>query len=417
MWRIFYSIAATINTATWGIYFSFTRRYIGVELEGGIRSILLIAGLEWLYAFSAIASSRISRLVGRRNGILLGSLGSVPLLVSPPIRDPVSLALVLSLTSLTWSLTWPTIMSTVFSEAEGRFGKMYSLFTIGTGFGFSLGSFAMGALYYAGGAPLVFTACSILYAISYLIFYIFYPGIREAVGEENSRPTITAVRSLIPILTSYALLVFCREAYYSVAPVKLSEEIVKILPNISEEYQYIAFGVFYGGLTSFLSVPTRILVGYLVDRYDPHLMLLFSFILYISNYWLFISLGGLATILIWQFPLYPIIDTSMNVLLARSTTGDSRIRALGAGLASSAIGGLGVLPLIAYPEIDPTFIGIVITLAAICGSIILAGTVSYSYRKRVEVKERRISAAHSYNQEILDFNSRFLVDAADVRGS
>ncbi|MCS7099508.1 MAG: MFS transporter [Sulfolobales archaeon] len=382
MWRVFYSIAATVNTVTWGIYFSFTRRYIGVELEGGIKSILLITGLEWLYAFSALASSRVTKFISRRSGILLGSLGSIPLLVSIFIRDPTGLAAVLSLTSLTWYLTWPLVMSTVFSGAEGRFGRAYSFFTIGMGFGFSVGSLVMGLLYYAGGASLVFAACSILYTSSYIIFFVFYPNSREVLGEESGGSALLTVRSLVPAIVAYALLVFCREAYYSVAPVILSGEIAKILPDISERSQYVAFGILYGGLTSFLSVPTRILVGYLVDRYDPRSVLLASFILYVSNYWLFISLGGLATIVIWQLPLYPVADTSINVLLAKSSTRDGRTQALGVGLAFSAIGGLGVLPLTAYPDLDPVSVGVVITSVAALGVAILVGAVSYGMRPR-----------------------------------
>lgn len=97
-----------------------------------------------------------------------------------------------------------------------------------------------------------------------------------------------------------------------------------------------------------------------------------SFALYTASYWLFISLEGIASIFVWQLPLYPVVDTSINVLLAKSSSGDSRTHALGAGLAFSAIGGLGVLPLIAHPHIDPISIGTLITLSALLGLVITA---------------------------------------------
>lgn len=367
MWRIFYSVAATIFTVMWGIYFSFTRRYIGVELGGGIPAVLLITGLEWMYVLFAVLAGRFSRSIGKRSCILIGSLGAVPIAASAMIRNPLHLAVVLSLNSLTWSLTWPIVMTAVFAGAKKGFGKAYSLFTVGTGFGFSLGSAVMGLLYYAGGPTIVLFVCSALYAVSYTIFYVFYPESSE-VGENvvgGLKPPSTL--TLKYLFAMYALLVFCREAYYSVAPVKLSAEISKIMPEASGGSQYIAFGVLFGGLTAFLTVPMRLAVGFLVDKYDPRLLLGMSFALYTTSYWLFILLEGVASIAVWQLPLYPLVDTSVNVLLAKNSAGDGRTRALGTGLAISAIGGLGVLPLIAYPEVNPFFIGVLIIVAAICG--------------------------------------------------
>lgn len=371
MWRAFYSVAATINTVVWGIYFSFTRRYIGIELGGGLRVLLLITGLEWAYVFFAVVADRFSKSVGRRRGILLGSTGAIPLAVSVFIRDPVSLALVLSLTSLSWSITWPLVMTTVFAEAQKKLGKVYSLFTVGTGLGFSLGSFAMGLLYRAGGPSLVLAACSSLCLLSYIVFYSFYPRVGEVSEDVARKPKALWTHYLRCVLIAYALLVFCREAYYAVAPVKLDSEISKVFPEISGESQYIAFGILYGGLVSFLSIPSRLLAGFLVDRCGPRLLLATSFILYAASYWFFISSEGIASIAIWQLPLYPLVDTSVNVLLARSSTGDDRARTLGVGLAFSAVGGLGVLPLVAYPGIDPVLVGFLITTAALCGMILV----------------------------------------------
>ncbi|MEM2208128.1 MAG: MFS transporter [Sulfolobales archaeon] len=372
MWRIFYSIAATLNTITWGVYFSFTRRYIGVDLGGGIHALLLLTGLEWLYVLFALVAARFSRSIGKRNSVLAGALGSVPLAISITLRDPTSLALILSTTSLAWAITWPLVVTAVFSGTNAKFGKVYSLFTIGTGFGYSVGSSIMGLLHYVGGPKLVFAFCSILHVATYTIFYAFYPKSEDTEPARDPVPKVPWMRNLGCVFTAYTLLVFCREAYYTVAPIKLSMEISRIMSETSVESQYIAFGILYGGLTAFLSIPARLAVGYLVDRYEPWMLIATSFALYTASYWLFISLEGIASIFVWQLPLYPVVDTSINVLLAKSSSGDSRTHALGAGLAFSAIGGLGVLPLIAHPHIDPISIGTLITLSALLGLVITA---------------------------------------------
>ncbi len=373
MWRVLYSLAAAVGTVMWGIYFPFTRMYIGVELGGGIRSLLLITGLEWLYVFSAPAAGKLSRRLGERKSILLGALGALPLAVSVLVRDPMVLALTLSLSSLTWSITWPIVMSVVFSGADGRFGRVYGTFTVGTGLGFGLGSSVMGLLYSIGGPAFVLFSCATLHALTYAIYYASYPrGIRRSKsGDEWRAPALLRMRGVGYALAAYSFLVFCREAYYSVAPIKISAEISRVLPEASEGAQYVAFGILYAGITSLLSIPMRLLSGLLADRYEPLSLLIASFPLYMASYWLFVLLEGALSIAVWQLPLYPIVDTSVNVLLARSSGESERARFLGVGLAFSAVGGLAVLPLVAYPGIDLITVGSLITFAALCGLIVL----------------------------------------------
>ena len=376
MRRLAYSLAATLSTFMWGIYFSFTRRYLAVELAGGTRAVLLITGLEWLYVFFAVLASRLGEVLGGRNLVRLSSLGFLPLLMATLLRDPYTLALVLSVTSLTWSISWPVILSAVFSSPKGGYGWAYSLFTLGTGLGWSAGSIAMGFIHSAGGPVLVFTACSLLYILSYLIFSEFYPREVE-LPPRAPRGGFGEVRRLWYIFIPYTLLVLSRELYYSVAPVKLSLELAKLLKDYSESLQYIAFGVAYGGITAVLSIPTRFICGKLADRYSPLLLLVTSSFTYLASYWGFVLTEGLLSIAIWQLPLYPLVDTAVNVGLARYTSGGSRTAALGASLAFSALGGLAVLPLTASPKLGPELVGTLIT-ATLAAS---AALTTYYYRR------------------------------------
>ncbi len=376
MRRLAYSLAAALSTFMWGVYFSFTRRYLAVELAGGVRAVLLITGLEWLYVFFAVLASKLGDVLGGRNLVRLSSLGFLPLLAATLLRDPYTLALVLSLTSLTWSISWPVILSAVFSSPKGGYGWAYSIFTLGTGLGWSAGSIAMGFIHSAGGPALVFTTCSLLYLLSYIIFSEFYP-------EEVKLPTRTPrgglreVHRFWYIFIPYTLLVLSRELYYSIAPVKLSSELTKLLKDSSEGLQYIAFGVAYGGITAVLSAPTRFICGKLADRYSPLLLLATSSFAYLASYWGFVLTEGLLSIAIWQLPLYPLVDTAVNVGLARYTSGSSRTTALGASLAFSALGGLAVLPLTASPKLGPELVGTLITATLIASATL----TTYYYRR------------------------------------
>ncbi|MCC6015364.1 MAG: MFS transporter [Desulfurococcaceae archaeon] len=362
MRRLAYSLAATLSTFMWGIYFSFTRRYLSVELGGGTRAVLLITGLEWVYAFFAVLAGRLVNTLGGRNLIRLSSIGFLPLLAAATLRDPNLLALVLSLSSLAWSVSWPVILTAVFSSSRGRYGWVYSIFTLGTGLGWSAGSVAMGFIYSAGGPVLVFSTCSLLYLLSYLIFSELCPGDAE-LHSKDPREGFGEVRRLWYILIPYTLTVFSRELYYSVAPVKLSTELAKLLRDSPESLQYVAFGIVYGGITSILSIPTRVICGKLTDLYNPLLLLVISSLAYLVSYWGFVLTEGLVSIVIWQLPLYPLVDTAVSVGLAKATSGSSRTTALGASLAFSALGGLAVLPLTASPELSQGVIGALVTFA------------------------------------------------------
>jgi MFS family permease len=371
-----YSLAAALGSFMWGIYFSFTRRYLSVELGGGTRAVLLITGLEWVYAFFAVLAGRLVGALGGRNLVRLSTAGFLPLLAATALRDPNLLALVLSLTSLTWSISWPAILSAVFSSSRGRYGRAYSIFTLGTGLGWSAGSVAMGFIYSAGGPVLVLSTCSLLYLLSYLIFSELYPVGAEP-RSEDPREGLREVRRLWYILVPYTLIAFSRELYYSVAPVKLSVELAKLLRNPPEDLQYVAFGIAYGGITSVLSIPTRVVCGRLADLYNPLLLLVASSFAYLASYWGFVLTEGLVSIAIWQLPLYPLVDTAVSVGLARSASGSARTTALGASVAFSALGGLAVLPLTASPELGQEVVGALLT-SALMTSVALA---TYYYRR------------------------------------
>lgn len=379
MWRLAYSVAATLNTFMWGVYFSFTRRYLAVELSGGTRAVLLITGLEWMFVFFSVLAGKLGSYLGGRNLVRLSSLGFLPLVVATTTRDPNLLALVLSLTSLTWSISWPVILSAVFSSSRGRYGWAYSVFTLGTGLGWSAGSVAMGFIYSAGGPVLVFSTCSLLYLASYLIFSEFYPRSAEPLSEEP-RGSLREVGRLWYVLVPYTLLVLSRELYYSIAPVKLSSELAKLLKGSPESLQYVAFGVAYGGITAILSIPARIACGKLADRHSPLVLLVASSLAYLASYWGFVLTEGLISIAIWQLPLYPLVDTAVSVELARSTSGSGRTTALGVSLAFSALGGLAVLPLTASPALGPEVVGALVT-SALTASAALAAYY-YSRGKR-----------------------------------
>ncbi|MCX8186212.1 MAG: MFS transporter [Sulfolobales archaeon] len=372
MWRRMYALGAALNTANWGLYFSFSRRYLSVDLGGGTQSVLLITGLEWVFTLFAIASGKLVQVLGGRYVVFLGVTGFIPFIAALGIHNPMTLAVVLSFASFSWAISWPSILSAVFSGGISP-GKAYSYFTLGSGLGYSFGSLAMGPIYSALRAEGVFTTMAVIYLLTYLIFFIQYPtkgpsrhGLRDVSESPN------AILKLIPVLTAFSFIVFARELLYSIAPLKLTYEIREVFTPTSELVEYTLFGTVFGGITALLSVPARVLAGKLSDRYNPAKILFAISIAYLITYWLFVTTEGLIPIIVWQLPLYPFLDVSINTYIARYVPRHAVTLGFGTVLTFSAIGGLLLLPILANPEITTEFIGSLVTSAVIVSIALIA---------------------------------------------
>lgn len=373
-WRTIYSIGAMLNSITWGLYFSFTRRYLTVDLKGGIEAMLLITGLEWGLTLFASLSDKLSRILGDRNVILLGVSGFVFMFSPIFIDKPYVLAFPLSMASFTWAISWPIILSAVFVDTVDAFGKTYSYFTFGTGIGFSVGSILMGFLFNSIGPKGISVIMGLMYLTTYILFTLFFPSHRVANNEarDSDGPRYRDLLKIsFPFMISISLSVFARELLFATAPYKLNMEIERVLGTDHSGLEYVVFGIVYGGVTSILSIPVRILSGILVDKYSPLSVYIISVLLYTGLYWSFMKTSGLISLLLWQIPLFPLQDTSINTYIAKQFPGKNRALGFGISIVFSAMGGLMLLPLLANPRQDVEFLGYLITTVS-AFSIILA---------------------------------------------
>lgn len=376
-----YSLGAILSSLTWGLYFSFTRRYVGVELGGGLQALMLITGLEWGFTLFAVVTGKLARSVGDKNLVLLGFTGVVPFLLALSSRDPLILSIILSFSSLSWALSWPSILTTVFSSSGVSPGRAYSYFTIGTGVGYSVGSSIMGVFYSVVGPEGLFIVITVIYFLTYLIFIMFFPKKSTQAELRTSSSSISSwgFRKFLIILLALSLTVFSRELLYTVAPSKLSLELGNILDSSSVWMEYLLFGIVFGGFTALLSIPARVIAGRLADKCNPLLIFSWTTLAYMLVYWAFVKSEGLLTLIIWQIPLYPFLDTAINTYIAKQTPREIMTAGFGITIFFNALGGLMLLPLLANPSLDVNFLGYVVTVATT--SSILLVSVSYSRSK------------------------------------
>ena len=379
-WRLMYSLGAFLNAFMWGLYFSFTRRYISVELGGGLQAIMLITGLEWGFTLFAVIVGRLAKYLSDRDLVLVGITGTVPFLLASSNQEPLTLSLILSFSSLSWALSWPSILTAVFSSSTISPGRAYSYFTIGTGVGYSIGSSVMGVFYNIVGAKGLFIIIATTYFITYSIFVVFFPKKAGRIKHEISGLSNLSwgfKKKLLMVLPALSLTVFSRELLYAVAPSKLSLELENMLSSSSRWVEYLLFGVVYGGFTSLLSIPARILAGMITDKHNPLVLFSLTTLAYMVVYWTFVKSGGVLALLIWQIPLYPFLDTAINTYIAKQTPREAMTTSFGITIFFNALGGLMILPLLASPSLDTDFLGYVVTLATTL-SVILT---SISYRR------------------------------------
>lgn len=381
-WRSMYALGAVLSSLTWGLYFSFTRRYIVVELGGGLQAIILITGLEWGFTLFSVISGKLVKRVGDRNLVSLGITGAVPFLLALSTREPLTLSIILSFSSLSWALSWPSILTTVFSGSGVSPGRAYSYFTVGTGIGYSVGSSIMGIFYGLIGAEGLFVIIAATYFLTYLIFIVFFPGETTQAEPEADKPSNTNwnLKKLSVVLLALSLTVLSRELLYAAAPSKLSLELENLLGVSHERMEYLLFGVVYGGFTALLSIPARIAAGRLVDKYNPLTLFSLTTLAYMLVYWALVRSEGLLTLLIWQIPLYPFLDTAINTYIAKQALKETMTASFGVTIFFNALGGLMLLPLLANPNIDTNFLGYVVT-AATTLSILLV-SISYSRNRQ-----------------------------------
>lgn len=365
---------------SWGIFFTFTTKYIGVELGGGESAVIMFTGANWFFTLLGLLAGKISSLIGDRKTVLLGLLCTIPILIGYFMVDPIQMALVVSTASFPWVLSWSAVLKAIFSlSSRDNMGSYYGKITIGSGLGFFLGSIVTGVIIASLGSSGVYITVALILAISYLIYYYKYP---ESTPEYkiNNASVLRVALSLMPALISLSLIVFTRELLYSLAPIKLNDSIKTIAPQIPKWLEYIVYGVVYSG-GALISPLSRIISGRLVDKYGPLPVYISAVISYTVLYWAFNYSNGIISVMLWQIPLYPFLDTSFNVFIAMRLPREDLISGFGLTYAFTAIGGLMLIPLLLLGELNVVYIGTFVSFSCILSIILMTNCDRISFPK------------------------------------
>lgn len=366
-----YTVAATISSIGWGLYFAFTTRYIAVELGGGSAATVIFIGFGWIFALLGIFAGKIASILGEKNAVLIGSLQALPVTTGLYVKDPLLLAFLLSTVNFPWVINWSIVLKVIFSRAGEKPGREYSEVTIGTGIGFATGSVVSGPVYAGYGASGVFLLNIALLLIPPLVYYLSYPESLHIDLGNSSVGVYSVIKKILPALISLTLVVFSRELLYSLAPVKLNASVESILPALPEWAKYAVYGlVFSGG--ALISPLVRLLAGHLVDSQGPIKVYTYTTLGYALLYWLFMKTSGLIPIILWQVPLFPFLDTAFNVYVAKKLEREELITGFGASYTFTAIGGAIIIPLILMGEVNVDHAGLLVTVACVTSIVLMA---------------------------------------------
>jgi len=373
--RVAYTIALTTSSCGWGVFYSFSTRYVAVELNGGTLSMYLFTGASWLFTVFSLLAKHTTRLVGEKRALLLGLLTALPLLLSVQIREPFTVALVLATTSIPWAIAWPVVLKTVFSRADHGFGREYSSFTLFSGVGFLAGSLLAGLLYATGGVELVYAVAAVLVTTPYITYYTYYTPSSGVEEESSSRGLLGVLGVLRYTLTAVCVFVLGRELLFTQGPVKISREVEALLPGHSGWVYYLLYGLVYSG-GALISPLARFLAGRLVDKYGSRSLLVSSIISYTVLYWSFTKTSGIIPLVLWQIPLFPFYDVAVNTHVARLLPSHLHIQGFAAITAFTALGGSLVTLLLFLGVEDVNIVGLLVTTTS------LISTALVLYEKR-----------------------------------
>ncbi len=338
-------IAAALHATAWGMYYAFTRIYIVKDLGGGVEALTLLTGLEWFAAFLAIPAGYLADRYGGKWPLYIGALGAIPFLAAPLVTEPTLLSLMLSTSSLAWAIAWPTVLSHVL---RGRnIGVKYSKFGLGIGLGWGLGSTTSGFTYERLGVAGTFALMAALYLTAYTAFINKVTGVR---GFE--RATKEDLLEMMGVLKLFAIAIaastFAREYIFVHLTAKLSQAVSSInFPGLST---HEAFGVIYGVASSMLAIPVRLLAGKLVSKVNPLSLLALMNLAYIAYASAFYFSSDLLIVILWQIPLYPLIDVAMYTSAALYSPEELRSSASGVVITFSSIGAAFIALL--YPALS-----------------------------------------------------------------
>ncbi|MEM3163517.1 MAG: MFS transporter [Desulfurococcaceae archaeon] len=326
-------VAATFHAVAWGMYYAFTRIYVVKDLGGGVKALTLLTGLEWFAALLAIPAGYLADRYGGKWPLYIGALGAIPFLVAPLVVEPTILSLVLSASSLAWAVAWPTVLSHVLRGEN--VGVRYSKFGLGIGLGWGLGSTASGFIYERLGVTGTFTLIAALYLMAYMAFINRVAGVQNfaRVTKEDLSEMMKALKLFV---SAIAISTFAREYVFIYLTAKLNQAVSSInFPGLST---HEAFGIIYGVASSMLAIPVRLLAGKLVSKVNPLNLLAVMNLVYIAYASTFYFSNDLLIVVLWQIPLYPLVDVAMYTSAALYSPGKLRSSASGAVITFSSIG-------------------------------------------------------------------------------
>lgn len=355
--KLAYTLALTISSCGWGVFYTFSTRYITAELGGGTLSMYLFTGASWLFSLSSLLAKPAVRLLGERSAILLGVIAGLPAVLGLRIRDPLVLALVLSASNIPWAISWPIVLKVVFSRTKSGLGAEYSGFTLLAGVGYIAGSLVAGLLYATGGLELVYVTASLLIATPFIAYYAYYTPTRWGNEEASKASTF---RVLKWTLIAICLFVLGRELFFSQGPGKINYEIEQLVPGRSDWVYYMLYGLVYSG-GALISPLARFLAGRIVDKYGPRSLLVASICSYTLLYWSFTKTSGVIPLVLWQIPLFPLYDVAVNTHIARLLPRQLHVHGFALLTAFTALGGSLVTLLLFLRVIDLVTVGYIVT--------------------------------------------------------
>ncbi len=299
-WVFIYLFGSLLFYLSYGGYYILLKPRL-YDLGANYLEIMLVDSLPAFIALTSFLWGRLADIFSRKKVLFIGLIGGIFVMIIGFSESINSLLLFISFVSIFYSMVFPVI-NTAFSIKK-RYSEMFGYFTSAQSAGWAIAGFLAGILskYGNSGIKIIYLISGMIWILSVIIFYIFYPEEAE-IERERQVEKIIIKKEYIFFLSGIFILEGGITLGYGLLSIRLYE--------ILDKSKFL-YGLIWATFPATLSVLAGPLWGKIVGKYGGIKILLFLSVIYPLNIIALNFSTRIITSILWVLPLWNLMWVSI----------------------------------------------------------------------------------------------------------
>lgn len=323
-WLFIYLLSSASFYFAYGGYYILLKPRL-YDLGANYFQIMLVDSLPAFIALSSFLWGRLADIFSRKPILLTGCLGGIFVFLIGISKSTGLILIFISLVSIFYSMIFPVI-NTAFSF-EKKYSQAFGFFTAAQAIGWAPAGFVMGIFSKYGdpGIKTGYLIAGIIWLLSVILFYIFYPEHAEVKkGKEISR--IKIKKDFMFFLSG----IFILQAGITLAYGLLSIRLYEILDKSK-----LFYGVVWATFPAILGAIAGPFWGKIVEKFRGIKVLILLSLIYPLNTLALNFLPRIPMIILWVVPLWNLMWVS--ILSASTDFSEEKERSTAIGITNGII--------------------------------------------------------------------------------